>query len=393
MLSMILLVPLAGCWDRQELNEMSIVAGLGIDRVGDAYHISVQIVNPAEVSPKSSYGSKLAPVVTLEQDGKTLPDALGRLTVLTPRRLQFSHLRMVVFGESTAREGLRKPLDYLSRYAEMRNDFFLVVAKNRRASDILKMYSSMDPIPANNLFTKLRNSDEQWAATSKMTLNELLIATETEGMSAFMTGIEIVGDPGNANEKNHQEISPSSNLEYSGTAIFKRDRMVGWLDENGTKALNYVHDSIKWTVGYLGCPDKGRASVELFNIHSKIKIRGKSKGDLAVHVYLTMEQDISDVECDLDMMNEATMKWFDRQTDAKVRRIVQNTVANTKKNLRIDVFGFGQQVHRQHPKIWHRIKDWNATYLDVPVHVHVRTNTRRIGTTQQPVTRQTEKGE
>ena len=231
-----------------ELNEISIVAGLGIDESEIIHHISVQIVNPAEVSPKSSSGSKLAPVVTLEQEGKTLPDALGGLTVLTPRRLQFSHLRWSYSGRRLARQGLRKPLDYLSRYAEMRNDFFLVVAKNRNASDILKTYSSMDPIPANNLYTKLQNSDEH-VVTSKMTLNELLIAVETKGMSAFMTGIEIVGDSSNTNEKNHQEISPSSNLQYSGTALFKEDRMVGWLDENGDEALNYVHDSIKWAAG------------------------------------------------------------------------------------------------------------------------------------------------
>jgi spore germination protein KC len=174
--------------------------------------------------------------------------------------------------------------------------------------------------------------------------------------------------------------------------MFKKDRMVGWLDESGTKAVNYVHDSIKWTVGYLGCPDKGRASVELFNTHAKVKVRGKSKDDLAVHIYLTIEQDVSDVECDLDMTTEATMKWFNQATDKKVRGIVLATVKDTKKRLGIDVFGFGQQVHRQHPKIWHQIKDWNETFMDVPVYVHVHTTTRRFGTTQQSVTHQTKKG-
>ncbi|MBO7742961.1 Ger(x)C family spore germination protein [Paenibacillus sp. MWE-103] len=392
-LSLFALVPLTGCWDRTELNEISIVVGLGIDRIGDTYHISVQIVNPAEVTPKSNTGSRLAPVVTFEQEGKTLPDAIGRMSVLSPRRLQFSHLRMVVIGEQTARQGLRKPLDYLSRYAEMRNDFYLVVAKNRPASDILKVYSPMDPIPANNLYTKLQNSDKQWAATSMMTLNELLLDMETEGASAFMTGIQIAGGGSEAAGAGaQQQIAPSRNLEYSGTAMFDKDRLVGWLDEQGTKAINYVTDSVKWTVGYLRCPDNGRASVELFNTHAKVKVRGSNKDDLSIHAYVTIEQDISDIECNLDMTKESTVKWFDQATNKKVSGIIRTTVRDSKKRLGIDVFGFGRQVHRQHPKIWHQIKDWNETYKDVPVYVHVDTTTRRIGTTQQSVTHQTSKG-
>ncbi|MFC4807830.1 Ger(x)C family spore germination protein [Paenibacillus sp. GCM10023250] len=391
-LSLFVLVPLAGCWDRIELNEISIVVGLGIDRVGDTYHVSAQIVNPAEVTPKSNAGSRLAPVVTFEQEGKTLPDAIGRMAVLSPRRLQFSHLRMVIFGERTARQGLRKPLDYLSRYAEMRNDFYLVVAKNRPASDILKVYSPMDPIPANNLYTKLQNSDKQWAATSLMTLNELLIDMETEGKSAFMTGIQISGSDSGSSAAAQQQIAPSQNLEYSGTAMFDKDRMVGWLDEQGTKAINFVTDSVNWTVGSVRCPDHGRASLELFNTHAKVKVRGSNKDDLAIHAYVTIEQDISDVECNLDMTQEATMNWFDHATEKKVTSLIRSTVRDSKKRLGIDVFGFGEQVHRQHPKIWHRIKDWNETYKDVPVFVHVDTTTRRIGTTTQPVTHQTDRG-
>ncbi|WMT41390.1 hypothetical protein RE628_02140 [Paenibacillus sp. D2_2] len=41
---------LTGCWNRRELNELAIAVGLGLDKDGDKYQVSIQVVNPSEVS-------------------------------------------------------------------------------------------------------------------------------------------------------------------------------------------------------------------------------------------------------------------------------------------------------------------------------------------------------
>lgn len=53
-LSFAVLLPLlTGCWDRQELNELGIMLGLGVDKDGDMIKVSAQVVVPNEVSSKS----------------------------------------------------------------------------------------------------------------------------------------------------------------------------------------------------------------------------------------------------------------------------------------------------------------------------------------------------
>ncbi|WP_051318462.1 Ger(x)C family spore germination protein [Cohnella thermotolerans] len=213
-----LLLPLTGCWSRHELNDPAIVVGLGIDKAGDGYKVSAQIVNPGQVSSRNGMAKGLPPVVTFTEQGKTVPEALRRMTTKLSKRLYFSHLRIVVFGERMAREGIRKPLDFISREAAMRNDFFLVVAKGCEASDVLGISSSIDPIPANNLYTKLSNSDRLWAATGKITLDKLLIDLGTKGKSPALTGIEIIGNRKTAQWiDGSNTIKPVAIMAYSGT--------------------------------------------------------------------------------------------------------------------------------------------------------------------------------
>ena len=50
MLSLIVMLPLlSGCWDRQELNQLGIMLGLGVDRDGDMIKVSAQVVVPVRL--------------------------------------------------------------------------------------------------------------------------------------------------------------------------------------------------------------------------------------------------------------------------------------------------------------------------------------------------------
>ncbi|UZM97818.1 hypothetical protein OL548_22945 [Lysinibacillus sp. MHQ-1] len=50
----ILTLLLSGCWSKRELNELAIVVALGIDKVEDEFEITVQIVDPSEVSMRQA---------------------------------------------------------------------------------------------------------------------------------------------------------------------------------------------------------------------------------------------------------------------------------------------------------------------------------------------------
>ncbi|NOU91871.1 Ger(x)C family spore germination protein [Paenibacillus sp. LMG 31456] len=377
---------LTGCWSRHELNDLNIVVGMGIDKSEGKYKITVQTVNPGQVASKKGSISTASPVVTYEEIGTTIPEALSRMTVKAPRHLYFAHLRMVIIGEKAAKEGISKQLDFLSRNMEMRTDFYFVIARKTDASEVLKMNSPMDPIPANNIYTKLDNSDKLWSATGSMTLNHLLQDLETEGKSPSITGIEIVGDRSiGGKTTNGQYIEPPVVLQYAGMAAFKADRMVGWLDENDTKVLNYVQNSVYQTTGYIPCP-KGEGNITMQVIRSDTVIKASiHNGHPEFDVHIRIEQDISDAECRIDLSKATIVPELKKLTDNKLVTLIEGSIKKVQKNLGTDIYGFGDALHHQYPKVWHQIKDWNNVFTTVKVRVHVNSILRRMGTILQPV--------
>src|SRR5262245_45987903 len=109
-LPLMLLLLLTGCWGRRELNDLAVVAGMGIDKVGDQYLFSFQVCNPGEIATTKG-GSGKAPVTTYHIKAHTIFTAVRRLTTSTPRKLYFAHLRIFVIGESVAKEAIAPILD------------------------------------------------------------------------------------------------------------------------------------------------------------------------------------------------------------------------------------------------------------------------------------------
>jgi spore germination protein KC len=313
------------------------------------------------------------------------------MTEKVPRQLLFSHIRLVVISEETARDGLGKPLDFLSRNAAMRTDFYLVIAKQASAESILQVVSRIDPIPANNLYAMLQTSDKLWAAASKITLEKLIKELAAPGKNPTITGVEIVGHTVNEDKMSEsQKIDPPTEMKFSGVAVFREDRLVGWLGEQETKAVKYLLNTVKNTVGVLKCPnqDKEELTIDVYHVKSKIVVSivdDKPVFDINVRV----EADITDIECKLDMTSPGIIKQLEQEGDEKLKEIITSSIKKVQKEMGADIFGFGDALHQAYPKFWRRYEDWNETFKNVEVRVNTENIIRRIGTMNQPVDTQT----
>ncbi|MGO4109025.1 Ger(x)C family spore germination protein [Paenibacillus sp. YAF4_2] len=86
-LAVLLLLPLllaiTGCWNRRELNDLAIAVGLGFDKVGDQYLVSVQVVDPGEVASNKTSGAR-TPVTLYQAKGQTIFEAMRKITTCHP---------------------------------------------------------------------------------------------------------------------------------------------------------------------------------------------------------------------------------------------------------------------------------------------------------------------
>lgn len=373
---------LTGCWSRKELNDLGIVSGMAIDKAQNGrYELTVQMVAPGEVASQKGGGTQV-PVTTYSISATSLMEAARKMTTEAPRRLYFPHLRILIIGKELADEGISKVLDFVSRDHEFRTDFYIVVAKEGKASKYLDIMTPIEKIPAQQMFTKLETSEKVWAPTSAVKLNDLVSALVSPGRNPILTGIEIVGDVEKGSSKeNTNRINPEARIVYRDIALFNKDKLVGWFNPDESKGYNYIVDKVKQTAGDIPCPGKkGKVVVEI--IRSKTKLKGKvENGVPSIEVKVDEEGNVAEVECkDIDLTKTETISQLEKESNEKVEKVVNDAISKAK-GLGTDVFGFGEAIHRADPKYWKTVeKDWNKAFKDVKVQVKADVKLRRTGT-------------
>jgi len=375
------LLLLSGCWNKRELNELSIVLGLGIDKVKEQYLITAQVVNPSEIASKKG-GSGKAPVVVYQEKGETLFEAVRKITTVAPRKLYFSHLRIVVFGEELAKEGIGEMIDALLRDSEVRNDFFITVSKNSSAADVLKVLTPLEKIPANSLFASLKASAKSWSPTKGVTLDNLVTNMVSDGINPILTGVEISGNvPEGEMNKNVAQTKPKTILKYKGMAIFKQDKLIGWMNERESKAVHYALGKVKSSVGYVKCPQGGKVVIEVVRTKSKLHAKMKS-GKPHGFVKVKTQGNVGEVECHgLDLTNPKSISYLEKESEKNLSEIIKSTIQHVQKDYRSDIFGFGEALYRSEPNEWNKYKnDWNQTFSQMPVTIRVDMEIRQTGT-------------
>lgn len=378
LLSVFLTLGLAGCWSSTELTEMAIVTAFGIDKGDDGFRISVQVVNPGEIAAKNqSYG---VPTTVYAADGKSMFEAIRRITTMTSRKLYFSHVRVVLFGEELAKDGIKKPLDFLSRDHEMRADFVMAIAKEMKAEDAIKILTPMEKVAANKIYTSIENSEKNWAPTKLVLLDDLVGALVSQGKQPVITGLEVLGNPNIGNkQENIQQVKVPTIIKTNKIAVFDDDKLVGWLDEKESKGFNYITDNVTNTVGYVECEGGGTVTIEL--IRSKTKMKGKfENGTPKINLTITAEANVADVECPINLTNSKAIRDLEKQFNDKTKEIVLGSVEKAK-TLEADVFGFGEEIERVAPKKWEEIKNnWDEIFPTTEVVVKTDIKIRRLGT-------------
>lgn len=372
---------LTGCWDKRELNELAITLALGIDKVEgeDEYEVTAQVVVPSAVSMKDGTGGTAVTLFT--ENGETVYEALRRMTKVSPRKIYPGHLQMLIVGEELAKEGIGESLDLLARDWELRPDFYVVVAKDVTAREILNVTTDLESIPASKMFAGLKVSEKAWAGTYGVTLDELIVDLISEGKEAVLTGIQLAGNKQiGSTQQNIESISKPAQIKYDNLAIFKEDRLMGWLTEQDSRGYSGITNSVKSTVTSISCPNEGKSTIEVTNFHSKIEgniVHGKPE----VNIHTKAEGNVGEVRCKIDLKNPESIQELEKIYEKEATRIINETIDVLQEEYQSDIFGFGEAIHRSNPEEWNKIKEnWDEEFSDLTVNVKVDMKIRLTGT-------------
>ncbi|MFD0696966.1 Ger(x)C family spore germination protein [Paenibacillus sp. GCM10027628] len=375
---LVIVLLLSGCWSRRELNDIAIAEGVGIDFIGNQYELTVQVVNPSSVT--KGKGEHEIPVIVYSSKGTTLNEAVKRLTSSISRNIYFAHIRILVFSETLAKQGIAKSMDYLMRGSEFRSDFDVVIARESTAKELLGVVTPLEKVPANYIYNSLEAAKKEWTSAVTIKLDQLSNALVTAGKSPVVSGIRIMGEPSSGTGKtNIYYTAPLVRLQYSGNAVFKKDKLVGWLNEKESRAYSIITNQAKRSSVHVACPKEGLIGVDIARSKSKIYAVVK-KDKPEIYIEMRLEGNVSDVECPIELFKTETIDYINKQIIAFGMSNMKETIKKTQ-SFGTDIFGFGEAVHRADPKYWKKVKDhWEDTYKQIEPHLNIDVKVRGTGT-------------
>lgn len=378
---LILLLPalLSGCWERRELNELAFVLGYGLDKEGDQFKVTMQVVVPAEIATTTSKGGG-TPVTVYEFKVPTVFEALHKFTLMSSRSSYLGHIRVLVLGEELARAGIGPVLDVITRSREPRTDFFIIVARDAKASQVLRILTPLDKLPANRLFYSLQTSSESTARTSPVTIDKLIARLVAEGRNVALSSVEIVGDRSvNGSVKNLESTVPKASLEIHGLAVFKKDKLIGWLNEKETIGYNYIMGEVKSSAGPVKGEDGKPIVMEALRTSTKRKVKiidGEPNIYISVRATVNIQASQSTDKLDDDQV----IRELEKKAEERIIYLMENAADQIIEKYNSDILGFGQLIYQSHPKVWEKLKEQKENYLKtLPVHYQASVHINRIG--------------
>ncbi len=369
---------LTGCWDRREINELSLVTGLALEQSDDeeAFSLTIEVLNASEMDPDLAEG--LTPTITYQLKGLTMGELLTKMNLGITRELDFSHARTLIVDEEIAREGIAKFIQFLEKSGYFRTDFQIIVAKGVKASQIITTTYPIPKVPSLKIFEQLMTIRDTWGGFPQSDLNQFVYDLTQTGREPVVGALTIRGDATKGkNIDDNRELDLPAIIEYDGIAVFEKDRMIGYLSPEEARSYMWTQD-VTETAVTVPCGE-GYFSIQVYNAYTTIDTKFNN-GLPEVTVDLIVEGDIYDNQCPNPLDDYNTYFNYEDILAKHIEEKIVATVTTVQEKFGVDIFGFGEHFNKQHHKEYKKYENqWNEKFKQLNVTANVEANLRRDG--------------
>lgn len=356
LITLLIIFLTSGCYNYKEINQMAIISSIGIDKdeTKNEYIVSAQIMNS-----KESEDSEDSQITVYSRKGKTIHEALRDLTLKSPRRLYGNHLSKIVLSEEVASEGIQNILDIFNRVTEVRNEFVITIVKDDKASDVLKVLTSTETIPAEYVKLSLKSADNNSGLTYTTKLDEFVSLYLKKGIDPTVPVLKI--DKKSKKGKTVDNITttdPISKIVIDSLAVTNEGKFEAFLKKDEIIGYNYLRNQIQKMVIPVKCDDNNYASVSVQSNKTKSKIK-KENNKYTVTFYINVNAIITEYNCSKKLTKTKTLESLEKRSEKKIKSYIKKAI-NKQKNTKGKFLGIERLIYLDYPK--YKNEDYNIKY-------------------------------
>lgn len=415
LLSIIILTTLTGCYDYREINTLAIVSATEINKIGDEYQVSVQAINPQ--APDKTTNSQ-APFIIYTGTGKTIQEAYRSITLSASRFMYSNHLDLLIINEKIAKENISDLIDYYIRNPGIRNEFYVLISKD---DNILSITTPIDEISSASIKESIENNYKYYGVSSRTTFSEFVNMNLNPNQEIVLPTIELIKntptedknineskdnnedvntnkdkDNNDNNDKNKSNNSEDKNNKSNqeenesdgtsnkntektevkdkyllgGYAIFKNNKLIGYLNNKESINYNILTNNIKNTIITYECSKNKYLAVEITNSNSSIKTKNNK-----VSININLKGNINESHCNIDITKNKNIKKISHEIEEKLNKEITNDILNVRDNYHTDIYKFKDIIYKHDYSYYQKIKNnYDEAYqnLDISVKTNIQ---------------------
>ena len=348
-LLIILLPLLTGCYNYRELNDLSIVTAMSIEKNNDLYKVTVQVVNPRK-DTDASKGNQPS-FITYNTTSQSIQKALREMIKESPNKMYAAHLELLIIDEELAKEGISPILDFLIRDPELRDEFYVLISQDK---NILETITPLDNLTSESITKSLKTLNKYLGITSITTYSDLIDAYLDDNKEISLPSIKLEGNLTEGNDKEDLEkTNTEAKLILSNMTVFKKDKLIGYLDEFESIAYNFIKDNITNTL-IKSNYDDGFIIHEIISSKTKIEVNPKEN---KVKIALSGTSSISEVYTKKNLTEYKNIQEIEKIMNNNIEKLIENSFYNIVKKYNTDIFNFKDLYYKKDVNYFNKIKD------------------------------------
>lgn len=372
MLMLFMLVwPLAGCWDRIEIEERGFVVGTALDAAEDGQiKLTFQIVVPTQM--KGASGQKNeggSPFINLSSTADSVFKAARKMSNEISRSPYLAHNQVIIISEKLVEtEHVGDVLDLFVRDPENRRASNIMVSHGE-ASKILETHSKIETLPAQYIRSTQENKDKSESITPPTNIGELhhfLLSKSSYALPKI-------------------SITEDDRVSTSGAAVFNGENyeFKGFLDQDETTGRNMIQGTVK--TASLELVVHGKQLVyEVKEFNRIIRVHLDDRGLPEFDVEISVRGNIGESELDQGENVHELNGEIKRKAEQRIKHIAMDVIHKAQNEYKTDFLGFWKKCQEREYRTWVRYKnDWDrgqSIFSQCKIHVNVDAKVRTIGT-------------
>lgn len=374
-----------GCWDKKELNQLSFVTAIGLDKdeITGEYISTTQVIR-IEAIQKEGGSANIVPIELFSARGKTLAEARKNLTAKFDRRPFYGHCKVVIISQKLAEEGLKPVFDRILRTYEIRPVTTIVIAKDNSPEKYLSVRHGISKIQGAYLrnIIEWRNESSEANVSTVKDFVQGYFSNESAPITGYVeTMKDITPVP--------QDSGTSEKLEIrlAGTAIFKEDKLKGYLNRTESRGLNWVTGKIQRATVTVASPKLDNKFYSIFVRRAKSEVKPEIiNGRYVFNINVQATTELMEQQDEEDTSKPKILETVADEAEKAIEKEIIQAMNKLQKDYEIDAVGFASALNRWNSSEWKKVKkNWDKEFPKVGYKVSVNVKITRAGSLQKPI--------